>query len=284
MKSLLKKIIPAALWNFVRDHRDWCFDTVRNGFRTKGTFHYAGYQVCYTSGMTIVSRARKEDVFEESLSRALAERVAACPGALFLDVGSNIGLISLYVAAKVPSARIVAFDPGPMQTKLFAETIQKNALTDRVQIECIALSDTEGQEDYFIHGSREVSKDGLRDTGRGGNTHAENVRVRTLDSWWREQNRPRVSAIKIDTEGAELLVLRGAGVCIQETRPYIYLEIEPRNISAYEYSAEDVFAWFTTHSYMLRALGGEVCGNVAELAAALKKGTDSFVGEPVTRI
>lgn len=283
MKRLFKKIMPTALWNFARDYRDWCFDTVRNGFRTKGTFRYAGYQVCYTSGMTIVSRARREGVFEESLSRALVVRVAARPGALFLDVGSNIGLISLYVAAKVPSARIVAFDPGPTQTRLFAETIQKNALTDRVQIERIALSDAEGQGDYFVHGSREVSKDGLRDTGRGGGTRAEKVSVRTLDSWWQEKGRPAVSAIKIDTEGAELLVLRGAEACIKETRPSIYLEIEPRNVAAYEYGSGDVLQWFAAHGYTLRALGGEVCGDVAELAEALKKGTDSFVGEPLMR-
>lgn len=55
----------------------------------------------------------------------------------------------------------------------------------------------------------------------------------TIDAEWERLGRPAVSAIKCDVEGAEMLVLSGAGNCIREARPAILLEWNAQNLALF---------------------------------------------------
>jgi hypothetical protein len=96
----------------------------------------------------------------------------------------------------------------------------------------------------------------FHDTHRAGRTHTIEVPVTTLDTWWSAANRIPVDAVKIDTEGAELWVLRGAEELIRACRPSIIFELHPRNLRVYPHTAADVLHFFENRGYTVTALDG----------------------------
>ncbi len=64
--------------------------------------------------------------------------------------------------------------------------------------------------EFFVHSPRDSSGDGLKDTQRAGPTQKICVPATTLDAYVAQKEIERLDLIKIDTEGAELHVVRGA--------------------------------------------------------------------------
>ena len=149
------------------------------------------------------------DLYEPELVAALWTEMEHRQARVFLDIGANIGLISLAVLKRFPRLRIEAFDPGPHQCQLFTATIQYNRLESQIHLHQVALGDREGETDFFVHADEHVSGDGLVDTGRAGSAKKIQVPMQRLDVWWRGAGKPDIPVVKIDTEGAELLVLKG---------------------------------------------------------------------------
>jgi hypothetical protein len=79
------------------------------------------------------------------------------------------------------------------------------------------------------------------------------VETETLDSWWDRSGRPEVDVLKLDTEGSELLILRGACALIEHCRPVVFLEIHEQNLEPYPYGREDVVAHLDGLGYVLSA-------------------------------
>ncbi len=259
IKSFAKKMLPKTVWNFLRHGRGIARDLWENkGSRVCRT-RYCGFDVCYGPGDLLIKKTRDGKIFEEKMCRLIVEDLGKAADPVFLDIGANIGLISLYVASKLPTARIFAFEPGPKQSGFFARTIALNGLAERVTLAADAVGEKEEKKTFMTHFSQDASGDGFIDTGRAGEPTSIDVTVRTLDAWWVEAGRPKVNVVKIDTEGSELLVLRGATTFLASVRPVVYLEIEPKNLKVYPYKRDDILKWFQAHDYRLSTLDGELC-------------------------
>ena len=225
--------------------------------RRRLSLPYKGFELVYSSSTSLVERIRSQGEYEPEVTRAVAEAVAASPGRTLVDVGANIGLTTLGVLAEVPDAHVFAFEPGRHQHDLFRETIRRNGLEDRVALSPLALSDREGTASFAVHASRHASGDGFVDTGRAGMTRTVTVETETLDRWWRHSGTPRIDVLKIDTEGAELMVLRAAEGVLEACRPTIFLEIHPLNLRGYPYEPEDVRRFLVAHGFELEAVAGD---------------------------
>lgn len=243
------------------------------------TMMYRGFSVRYSKGTSIVERVKREGVYEEEKANRIIRALKGRAKPVMMDVGANIGLVSLDVLAGVPNTRIYAFEPGPHQCRLFRTTIRTNALEQRIDLFQFALGDTKGTTKFAIHDTKDASGDGFFDTGRAGATEAIDVEVRTIDDWWTDAGCLDVDVLKIDTEGAELMVLRGGESMIERCQPLLFLEINTTNLKPYPYDAPDILDWLRNHAYVLETLEGSTVTS-SNLMEFLGK-TEDFVARPL---
>lgn len=137
------------------------------------------------------------------------------PGALVLDVGANIGRYTLMAAGQVgPGGRVIAFEPGIVNFKLLSENAALNGM-HWVQPMQIALGAEDGTAELVAGGDETTNTlraDWLHHL-EGKNIDRRlrhTVAVRSLTSLLSELQVGHVDLLKIDVEGAELDVLRGA--------------------------------------------------------------------------
>lgn len=222
-------------------------DNVRPFVRTQV---YQDYILYYSKGTLLMKMIdNKTLLYEPIICKLLKGYIKDKESPSFIDIGSNIGLISLYMVKHVPNIKIYAFDPGAHQSKLFQRTIKKNKLGNQIELFEIALSNKDEETDFYIHTTEYAPGDGFIDTGRYGKTSKIIVKSNRLDTWWIKQLKPHIDIIKIDTEGAELWVLEGAVELINECRPVIVTEMSKLNYKKYPYSAKDVYNKMETYRY-----------------------------------
>lgn len=137
-------------------------------------------------------------------------------GDVFFDVGANVGVFTLYCAKRYPQSRVFSFEPEHSNLGLLKDNVLANALVGRVQITSVAVSDAQGLS--FLN---------IQDTMPGAAAHTENPKAIAMTDEgyqvvWREgiacftldqlaiHYKVMPNAIKIDTDGNEDKVLRGA--------------------------------------------------------------------------
>jgi hypothetical protein len=95
----------------------------------------------------------------------------------------------------------------------------------------------------------------MRSTERvSGECREVEVELTTIDAEWKRLGSPRISAIKIDVEGAELDVLEGAGECLKAERPPVLLEWNAENLAAYQRPPERLLDFARTLDWQLFAM------------------------------
>jgi len=217
---------------------------------------YKGFKLHYTKGTSIINRILTHNMYEQKLTQNIVKALVPIENPVFMDIGANIGLISLNVLSLLPNTKIYAFEPGPHQNSLLEKTIFDNDLNNHVFLIKKALSKSSGQEDFAIHKHKHASGDGLIDTGRAGVSTRAKVEATTLDLWWSSEKTPNIDVVKIDTEGAELWILQGAATFLKNCGPTIFLEINAENLESYPYGAEDIYIYLKECGYMLKTLEG----------------------------
>jgi FkbM family methyltransferase len=133
------------------------------------------------------------------------------PGMTFIDVGANVGLFSIAVSKKIEPDRVFAFEPSGWTCQRLIQNARLNNL-ENLHVTRAALGDYKGEALLQVNAS---GKDGLNTIGRPSHSDSEinsteSVPITTLDLFLRENGRAHVDVMKVDVEGAELLVFRGA--------------------------------------------------------------------------
>ncbi|WP_439576678.1 FkbM family methyltransferase [Elioraea sp.] len=136
-----------------------------------------------------------------------------------LDVGANAGDYARYVRSLAPEARIVAFEPHP---RTFARLLRA-AETHRFEAINVAVSDTAGTASLYDFPDTDGSTQASLDPGvimlHGGMAPVSHeVTCTTLDAFAEERDIDTIHLLKIDTEGFDLNVLKGARRLLAEGR------------------------------------------------------------------
>lgn len=149
------------------------------------------------------------------------------PGHLAFDIGANVGCYTVLFGQLVsPGGRVFAFEPSPRAFEGLTRHITLNHL-DPVTVSIhSAVADREGVADFILFGSTGMDRLASVDvTAREIGTSVTGVAVVTLDDFC-EREGLRPDFVKIDVEGAELAVLRGARRTIQAARDRLSLFVE----------------------------------------------------------
>jgi FkbM family methyltransferase len=145
------------------------------------------------------------------------------PGDKAMDIGANVGIFSVVMGVTVGTlGRVFAFEPVPANISRLESNLRKNGLGN-VQVFPLALGMFDGQ--MMLRMATDPAYPSLREVQRGFDNGAEvPVQVRSLDGVWEELGSPDIALVKIDVEGAEADVLRGAARFLTTCRPTLLVE------------------------------------------------------------
>ena len=158
---------------------------------------------------------------EEAIQEALAARVR--PGFVVYDVGAHVGFFTLLASRLVGDSGLVyAIEPRPDNLERLRRNVEANGARN-VEVVAVAASDREGDAAFIMGGSTLEGR-----LAAGAERSAASVRTATIDALVRDGMTPP-DVIKIDVEGAEGAVIRGASRTIDVRRPILLLEVHSRD-------------------------------------------------------
>jgi FkbM family methyltransferase len=195
-------------------------------------------------GDGFVGQAIAENLaYEPHLTRAIAESLK--PGDSFVDVGANIGWFSLLAAARVgPTGRVLSIEAEPSNIELLVRSSHANGFANVVAMS-VAASDRAGAVLLQRLGGSNAAIFTSAESAAPGDRWVSAVSLDQLSSLV-----PGLDVMKIDVEGAELLVLRGAQDLIRRYQPEIFLEYSPGMLARFPDSGSDEMqVWLDSHSY-----------------------------------
>jgi len=176
--------------------------------------------------LTVLHEARASGGERRILDQVLAK------GDSFVDVGANHGSYSLIAAATVGSrGAVIACEPQPRLVALLRQSLESSGYR-HARVHEVACAEREGTADLFIP-LRGSGSAGVYESFSALGTH-RTVRVRSarLDSLIPWQTLPGRVFLKLDVEGSELSVLRGAERFIRGRQPTILFEINSASARA----------------------------------------------------
>lgn len=165
-------------------------------------------------------------------------------GDTVVDVGAAHGMYTIPLSHFVgPTGRVLSFDPHPRQQK------QLRFLRGLLRAPYITVIDSAVGEQpgeftmrlpvkygFPIYGHAHIAEGAAEHPTR---LRSWRTRVNTIDGWCGEHGIDRVSFIKVDVEGFEPAVVRGAEATIDRDRPSLLLEIEDRHLARYGRTANE---------------------------------------------
>lgn len=149
---------------------------------------------------------------------------------VFLDVGANQGEFTVYGGGIATAGRVLAFEPMLANLEKLRNNVAINHFGN-VSIFPVALGEKEGKGNLFTDPTKAFSERGAN-SGIGSLIQSETrsspigeTTILTLDLVCEQENLSRVDLIKIDVEGGELAVLKGALATLQKFRPQLLVEL-----------------------------------------------------------
>lgn len=240
-----------------------------------GTFPYYGVRVHFPRGSQIFKVACEQGIYESDNLNVLIS--ALRPNSTMIDIGANIGLVSIPLLHAQPTLRVLSVEPSPNTQTCLQRTIAGSVYRDRWSAIPIAVGDQEGAVEFYYADAALAVYDGLQDTHRAGPTNRLTVPMTTVDRIWTDAGRPDVCAIKIDIEGGEATALRGSVSCLGSARPVVLFEWNAVNLHAHGCANDTILSLAASLGYSVHAIPSMVCVESAAQLEALMRFGESYV-------
>jgi FkbM family methyltransferase len=188
-------------------------------FTSTKEIEYYGLRLELPENDAVFRAITANGTYEPNVSQHLFSHI--CRDDVFVDVGANLGVLSLPVAKLVGiNGKVLAFEASQQNANLLAKNAVVNKLSN-VEVFPIGLADHNGAaiSHVFLGTSNKALTDLPSSQLQSG---MEVIPVVKLDSFL-ESDR-KIDVVKIDVEGHEYKVIRGALATLSKWRPKIYLE------------------------------------------------------------
>lgn len=218
------------------------------------TFNLKGKQVIMSD--RDINGVDEIDIISE-LSNAMSEVSQHKKIKTFFDIGANKGNFS-FISLFYPDLKVYSFEPNPNTFETLLENIELNNLKDRVIPFNLGLSNTLGTFELKI--PIDVSDNGLSTfapnpkerfayDSKSGDYNIINIDCKTLDSVFLQLKLDSLDAIKIDTEGSELNILKGGEGVLRKYKPIIAIEYTNENSGMFGYDRNEIVTLLKSYGY-----------------------------------
>ena len=145
---------------------------------------------------------------------------------ILFDIGSHIGAYTLKNSKLIKKGKVFSFEPDTEAYRMLTKNI-KLSNAKNIKPFKIAVSDKEGEKQlYATKFGTGGSSLFLTERERELNV-SEKVKIISLDSFVKNNKINKIDIIKMDTEGAEILILKGAKKSLKKFKPKLIIEPHP---------------------------------------------------------
>jgi FkbM family methyltransferase len=196
-------------------------------------------------------------------------RPTVSPGSTVIDVGANIGFFALRFGRWVgPDGRVIAIEPESRNMATLRRRVQAARLQRVVLCVQAAASDRSGQVRLALNpahpGDHRIADEG------------EPVRAVTIDELTAGNTR-KVALVKIDVQGAEMMVLTGARRLIETHRPAIFVEIANGPLERFGSSGDELVETIAALNYTGHTLTRRGIGPAEAPGALIAKSANEYI-------
>lgn len=175
-----------------------------------------------------------------------------------LDIGAYIGQYGLLAVTKTKAGHVIAFEPHPQSFDRLKRNVARNGLDNVLAIHT-AVGERRVKLPFAIN--TQPSNSGLA-INQNQSAQSISVDVYSIDEIMAEHKLPKVDVMKIDVEGAEGLVLRGAQNTLRRFAPKMLIEVDRNLESGFGDTPQDVLAPLLHLGYKLFT---NECGNLRSI-------------------
>ncbi len=194
------------------------------------------------------------------------------PGYVILDIGANIGYWSLLFGKLTgENGKVYAFEPEPNNFNLLKKNIEMN-LYKNIEIFNYAVSNKNGEMELFTDnknlGLHSLSSKNITDK----KNHIKTETISLDDFFMNKIGNSKADLIKIDVQGAEGLVLSGAGRLIKENNLKIFMEFWPYGLKNFGTNPDKLLSDLIQEGYRINIFGEptRLVQNVNEISGLIK--------------
>jgi FkbM family methyltransferase len=209
--------------------------------------------------------SREGRIYEEPLINEFYKRIIFNKEQInFLDIGSNTGGF-IFLPLVNRTIKCYAFEPNPIAFSALVENVELNNLKDNV--ECFNMGMWNESSELELKVPSDTTDSGLATMGndpsrfiydnKTGDFSTHTVYCTTIDEFFEQHKLESIDAIKIDTEGAELNILKGGEKTLKEFKPLLVLEFHTPTTLQFGYKREAILELLQSYGYTNFQLAGQ---------------------------
>lgn len=274
----------AARHNRYLARAGWLWDLVRPVYN--GVLAVAGRRglrrVINGSDTILVSPAFRgfPEVYEPEVWACLMSEVKK--GDVVADVGAYVGVYTVCVANRIGSTgRMIAFEPDPKNAAILTDHVRLNGLEDRVKIVAAAV----GSHNGFVEFSSNQSESHVSLAESDHSTsNLQRVPAVTLDHIFAND---KLDVLKIDVEGFEEMVLRGAENLLTDPSRCprtIFIEVHPYAWPELGVSSDSLLSFLNETGYHVKTLSGDVAQRIESYGEVIARKQAAGTDQQRTRV
>lgn len=143
-------------------------------------------------------------------------------GDTFIDIGANIGLMSIFASKIVgEKGNVYSFEPNPTTLNILHKNLALNSVQNVTVCPFALGSENANQQ---IYANWHINRGGASLVKPSTDSESFDIEVIRFDKFYNENIKSDIALIKIDVEGFEMQVLGGFGTILEQTTPYLIIE------------------------------------------------------------
>lgn len=174
------------------------------------------------------------------------------PGSFCVDIGANIGCFTLVLADLCgPAGHVLSVEPSSRIRRRLEANLALNGLSNVTVLSCALSENSGGNATLHIPNPEEDNQGAasLFSSHLGSGTLTETVTIQSLDDVLASDSHRPCTLIKMDVEGSEMPILKGAKKLLQQDRPVLIFEYNPETWQAARTSWEECQSLLSEFGY-----------------------------------